>query len=88
MRGAVVLAVDVPSGLDATAGEPFDPCVEASATCTLTAMKRGLWQPAGRDRTGVIHVADIGMPAVAWQAAGMVQPAAVRGGALLRVPAV
>ncbi len=37
-----VLSVDVPSGLDATTGDAFDPTVHAALTCTLTAMKRGL----------------------------------------------
>lgn len=86
MRAAPVLAVDVPSGLDATSGEPFDPCVEATATCTLTAMKRGLWTASGRARAGTLYVADIGMPPAAWRAAGIAAPAAVRGGGLLRLP--
>ena len=87
MHGARVLAVDVPSGLDATSGEPFADCVTAAATCTLAAMKRGLWTDAGRARAGTIHVADIGMPSVAWRDAGLAQPTAVRGGALARVAA-
>jgi ADP-dependent NAD(P)H-hydrate dehydratase / NAD(P)H-hydrate epimerase len=86
MAGAAVLAVDIPSGLDASSGEPYAPCVSAQATCTLTAMKRGLWQPAGRACAGVIYVADIGMPQSAWQATGIAAPAAVHGGGLLRLP--
>lgn len=86
LGGPPVLAVDVPSGLDASTGEPFDPCVHATATCTLAAMKRGLWQPRGRAAAGTLFVADIGMPQAAWRDAGRSAPAAVRGGALLRVP--
>src|SRR5207302_4180034 len=41
LRGRRVLSVDVPSGMDATTGEAFDPCVHAEATCTLTAAKAG-----------------------------------------------
>jgi NAD(P)H-hydrate epimerase len=78
-----VLAVDVPSGLDASTGEVFDPCVRAAATCTLTAMKRGLWAPRGREHAGRIWVADIGMPLSAWRDAGLQAPQAVRGGELL-----
>jgi ADP-dependent NAD(P)H-hydrate dehydratase / NAD(P)H-hydrate epimerase len=86
MSAATVLAVDVPSGLDATTGEAQGACVSAAATCTLAAMKRGLWTPSGRARAGVLHVADIGMPTAAWRESGLAAPAAVRGGALLRVP--
>jgi NAD(P)H-hydrate epimerase len=86
MDGAPVLAVDIPSGLDATTGEPYTPCVTAAATCTLTAMKRGLWTEQGRSRAGTIHVADIGMPRAAWRGAGLTAPVAVRGGALVRLP--
>lgn len=81
-----VLAVDVPSGFDATSGEPSQPCVRAQATCTLTAMKRGLWSRGGREQAGRLYVADIGMPPAAWRQAGLAPPVALRGGALLRVP--
>jgi NAD(P)H-hydrate epimerase len=40
--GGFSLAVDVPSGLDATSGECFDPCIQADLTVTLGAVKTGL----------------------------------------------
>jgi NAD(P)H-hydrate epimerase len=86
LEGARVLSVDVPSGLDASTGEAHDPCVRAEVTCTLTAVKSGLWTDAGRARAGRVVVADIGMPATAWTACGLRPPTAVRGGALLTVP--
>jgi hydroxyethylthiazole kinase-like uncharacterized protein yjeF len=85
MEHTHVLAVDVPSGLDATTGEAYQPCVRAAATCTLTAMKRGLWTPSGRAHAGAITVADIGMPVAAWRAAGLQAPHLVRGGELLQL---
>jgi len=78
-----VLSVDVPSGLDATTGEAFDPTVRATLTCTLTAMKRGLRRGDGPHQAGDVWVADIGMPAVAWRQAGLLQPARVTGGELV-----
>ncbi len=78
-----VLAVDVPSGLDATTGEAHQPCVRAATTCTLTAMKRGLWTATGRAHAGSVVVADIGMPVAAWRASGLQPPHGVRGGELL-----
>jgi len=80
------LAIDVPSGLDAGTGEPGTPTVEAARTCTLTAMKAGLWTPSGRRQAGLITVADIGMPDAAWRDAGLTPPARVRGGELLTMP--
>jgi len=40
--GAFTVAVDVPSGLEATTGEVFDPCVQADLTITLGFAKTGL----------------------------------------------
>lgn len=81
-----VLAIDIPSGMDASNGEVFDPCVRATYTCTLTAMKAGLWPPVTAETTGELWVADIGMPRAAWEAIGVAPPSAVTGGALLPVP--
>jgi len=78
-----ILAVDVPSGLDATTGDAFDPTVVAALTCTLTAMKRGLRQGDGVRHAGDVWVADIGMPAAAWLRAGLERPARVTGGELV-----
>lgn len=84
--GKRVLAIDIPSGMDAGSGEIFDPCVRASATCTLAAVKAGLWEPAAAETAGDLWAADIGMPRYAWQACGLDMPSALRGGALLPVP--
>jgi hydroxyethylthiazole kinase-like uncharacterized protein yjeF len=81
--GIAVLSVDVPSGLDATTGEAFDPAVRATLTCTLTAMKQGMRQGDGPSHAGEIWVADIGMPATAWSRAGLLQPPGVTGGELV-----
>jgi ADP-dependent NAD(P)H-hydrate dehydratase / NAD(P)H-hydrate epimerase len=78
-----ILSVDIPSGLDATSGEAFDPCVRATLTCTLTAMKRGLRSSGASAYAGAVWVADIGMPAVAWKRAGLIQPSAIIGGELV-----
>jgi hydroxyethylthiazole kinase-like uncharacterized protein yjeF len=52
-RGARVLAVDVPSGLDIERGQPLGAaCVVADDTLTLIALKPGLFTGAGRDHAG------------------------------------
>lgn len=81
--GRSILSVDVPSGLDATDGEAFDPCVRATLTCTLTGMKRGLRSSGASAHAGAVWVADIGMPAAAWKRAGLIQPPGVTGGQLV-----
>jgi NAD(P)H-hydrate epimerase len=58
-----VLAVDVPSGLDAERGVVLGACVRAAVTATFAHWKLGLATPIGADYTGRIVVCDIGVPA-------------------------
>ncbi|MBA4067206.1 MAG: NAD(P)H-hydrate epimerase [Isosphaera sp.] len=60
--GCPVLALDIPSGLDADTGEPLGPTVRATHTATFVAPKRGFLNPAARAWTGEVHVIDIGAP--------------------------
>jgi hydroxyethylthiazole kinase-like uncharacterized protein yjeF len=48
---APVLAVDVPTGLNADTGEAADTCVHALATLCLLTLKPGLFTASGRDAT-------------------------------------
>jgi NAD(P)H-hydrate epimerase len=68
---APTLAVDLPSGLDATAGTPHDPCIRADATLTLALPKTGLLAPEAQAHVGELHVADIGVPATAYAHLGL-----------------
>jgi NAD(P)H-hydrate epimerase len=68
---APVLAVDLPSGLEATHGMLFDPCLRATATLTLALPKRGLLAPPARPLVGELYVADIGVPEVAYARLGL-----------------
>lgn len=60
--GCVVLAVDLPSGLDCDTGLPLGECISAHFTVTLVAMKAGFANPGSRQFTGSVSVADIGAP--------------------------
>lgn len=67
--GVKVLAVDLPSGLDADSGEPFrtaagkyGPCVKADITATMVARKVGFDRPSAREFTGDVFVIDLGVP--------------------------
>ncbi len=62
---APVLALDVPSGLDATSGRTGTPSVVASATMTLAGPKRGL---RGSPTVGELYLADISVPPSVYEA--------------------
>lgn len=59
---APVLALDIPTGIDASTGAVFDPAIRAAATMTLALPKTGLRAPSAQDRVGELYLADIGAP--------------------------
>lgn len=69
--GAPVIAVDVPSGVDASTGEVAGAAVEAALTVTMHGWKVGLAVGPGRFHAAEVVVADIGL-ARAETAAGLV----------------
>jgi ADP-dependent NAD(P)H-hydrate dehydratase / NAD(P)H-hydrate epimerase len=56
------VAIDVPSGLDASTGEVAGACVNAHTTVTFHASKIGLWVLPGKLHGGIVEVIDIGIP--------------------------
>jgi NAD(P)H-hydrate epimerase len=62
--GAQVIAIDVPSGLDADSGEPFagGDAVHASRTLTMVAMKSGFAAATAKKFVGATEVLSIGGP--------------------------
>jgi NAD(P)H-hydrate epimerase len=61
--GAPVVAVDLPSGVDASTGETAGAAVDADVTVTFHARKVGLVVAPGRFHAGRVVVADIGLEA-------------------------
>jgi ADP-dependent NAD(P)H-hydrate dehydratase / NAD(P)H-hydrate epimerase len=59
----VVVACDVPSGVDASTGEVAGAAVSARATATFHAAKPGLWIAPGKRHAGEVKVIEIGIPA-------------------------
>src|SRR5213078_1022418 len=59
--GVPVVAVDVPSGVDASTGEVSAVCVEATTTVTFHGEKVGLAVAPGSLYAGKVEVADIGL---------------------------
>jgi NAD(P)H-hydrate epimerase len=63
--GANIIAVDLPSGLDADEGTPCPSAVKASKTITFGLLKAGFKNEASKSYIGEIIVADIGIPSAA-----------------------
>ncbi|AXF85863.1 Bifunctional NAD(P)H-hydrate repair enzyme Nnr [Ephemeroptericola cinctiostellae] len=57
---APILALDVPSGLDAGTGCAAGALIQASDTLTFLGHKSGLWMADGADAVGHVHLADLG----------------------------
>ncbi|MFZ0039702.1 MAG: NAD(P)H-hydrate dehydratase [Solirubrobacteraceae bacterium] len=79
--GAVVIACDVPSGVDASTGEVQGAAVRAAITVTFHADKPGLWIAPGKDHAGEVEVIDIGIGdgAPVTPAAGLIDDSVVEG---------
>ena len=69
-----VLAVDVPSGVDALTGDIAGDVLAASHTVTFGALKPGLLMPPGSALAGELELADIGLD-IGWARANLVQGA-------------
>jgi len=63
--GAIVLAIDIPTGIDADNGAIVEPAVRADVTVTLGALKTGLLLEPARACVGALWLADIGIDAAA-----------------------
>ena len=61
-QAAPVVAVDIPSGVEAARGQALGCAVQAAATVTFGCAKLGHWLYPGRALTGALTVVDIGIP--------------------------
>jgi ADP-dependent NAD(P)H-hydrate dehydratase / NAD(P)H-hydrate epimerase len=61
VRNALVVAVDLPSGIDADTGAVAGPAVRADVTVTFGAVKPGLLIDPGASHAGVVEFIDIGL---------------------------
>ena len=65
---ARMVSYDIPSGMDASPGECFAPCITADVTLTLALPKRAFLQPAAKKYFGSLYLADIGIPSFLYDA--------------------
>ena len=61
-RGARVLSIDIPTGVDANTGEVDSRAVSADCTVTFILPKEGMLMDRGREYSGIIRVFPIGLP--------------------------
>ncbi len=60
--GMIIVAVDLPTGLNADTGEVDHSCPHTDLTITLGLPKPGLYNFPGAERAGHVVIADIGIP--------------------------
>jgi NAD(P)H-hydrate epimerase len=68
--GRPILALDVPSGMNATTGEIYYPFIKATATLTLALPKTGFLSPSASPYVGDLYLADISIPRKVYQSFG------------------
>jgi NAD(P)H-hydrate epimerase len=66
-----ILAVDLPSGLDASSGEPGEPCIVANSTVTFGFPKSGFLNDRAARFLGRLFLADISLPDLIYRRHGM-----------------
>jgi NAD(P)H-hydrate epimerase len=81
-QGVPVLALDVPTGLDATTGVAEPGTVRAAATLTLALPKTGL---VGSPEVGELYLADISVPVRIYAEIGLESPRLFDEGQLVRL---
>lgn len=57
-----ILALDVPTGVNASSGEVSKPAIRAMTTLILDLPKRGVIEPAARGHVGELYLGDLGIP--------------------------
>lgn len=65
--GAPVLALDVPSGLNADTGSVPGAAIRAEVTVSFIVAKRGLYTGSAADHVGQLELDRLGLPAALWQ---------------------
>jgi len=80
-QGALVLAVDLPSGVQADHGQVAPVVIEADETLSFIALKTGLVSYPGRKAAGKVRVYDLNLPQSfleqTWQRLSLDTPAAL-----------
>lgn len=60
--GIDIVAIDLPSGLDAQTGKPGSECIKAKTTVTFVSSKTGFLNQQAKAVLGNLHVVNLGLP--------------------------
>ena len=85
VSGTEILSLDLPSGLDATTGKAYEPCIVANDTLTLALPKTGLMVEGAGRHVGNLYLADIGVPRELYLEMGFDVGDPFRDGGIVRV---
>ena len=66
-NGLLIVAVDIPSGLNSNTGEVMGCAIKADYTVTFGKKKAGMYLYMGKDMCGRIEVCNIGFPEIAYE---------------------
>lgn len=69
----VIVAIDIPSGLEGSTGKPNNPTIKANTTLTLALPKKGLIE--SKHYVGELYISDLGIPDFVYKKAGINVPA-------------
>lgn len=84
-QSAQILALDLPSGLDASRGTPDPHSIQAAATLTLALPKTGLAKPEAAAYVGDLYLADIGIPREVYKGLGLEVGSIFRESSIVRL---
>lgn len=80
-----ILAVDVPTGVNATTGEVSSPAIKATTTLALDLPKKGTLEPQARSFVGELFLADLGIPARVHERVGIRREGLFSDGPIVRL---
>ncbi len=80
-----ILAVDVPTGMNATSGDVSAPSISAVTTLMLDLPKRGALLPMSRTTVGELYLADLGIPRAVHERLGIRLNRLFADGPLVRI---
>jgi NAD(P)H-hydrate epimerase len=80
-----ILALDIPTGVNATTGEVSSPAIQAVTTLLLDLPKKGALENAARANVGELYLADVGIPLSVHERLGIPATAIFNEGPVVRL---
>jgi NAD(P)H-hydrate epimerase len=80
-----ILALDIPTGVNATSGEVSTPAIRACTTIMLDLPKHGILHPAARANVGELYLADLGIPTSVHERLGIAITSVYSEGPIVRL---